>query len=230
MPTPRCLAEVCRARHFRHDDGHVHLPPADGGCGAAGRRHGGSGRRRNRSRLFCVRIGTGGRWRSVRLVCATTRFRHRTTRLRPSGACRFRRCSPRSAAGLGPGSSGLLVLDWWQGNRSTLGRSDLSGLLVGATLNTRAEEVFHALVEATAFGHAGDHRVVHGPAAAGRIDRRRRRPHPQRHADADLRGRDGQVDCRCRCAAGVRPGRGDARRGCRRRSGRHRGVACDVLR
>jgi L-ribulokinase len=56
------------------------------------------------------------------------------------------------AAGLGPGQSGLLALDWWQGNRSTLGRSDLSGLLVGATLNTRAEDVFHALIEATAFG------------------------------------------------------------------------------
>lgn len=56
------------------------------------------------------------------------------------------------AKGLGPGHSGLLVLDWWQGNRSTLGRSDLSGLVVGATLSTRAEEVFHALIEATAFG------------------------------------------------------------------------------
>jgi L-ribulokinase len=56
------------------------------------------------------------------------------------------------AEGFGPGSSGLLVLDWWQGNRSTLGRSDLSGLIVGATLSTRAEEVFHALIEATAFG------------------------------------------------------------------------------
>lgn len=56
------------------------------------------------------------------------------------------------AEGFGPGSSGLLVLDWWQGNRSTLGRSDLSGLVIGATLSTRAEEIFHALVEATAFG------------------------------------------------------------------------------
>jgi L-ribulokinase len=56
------------------------------------------------------------------------------------------------ATGLGPGNSGLLALDWWQGNRSTLGRSDLSGLLLGATLSTRAEDVFHALVEATAFG------------------------------------------------------------------------------
>ena len=56
------------------------------------------------------------------------------------------------AEGFGPGSSGLLALDWWNGNRSTLGRADLSGLLVGMTLNTRAEEIFHALVEATAFG------------------------------------------------------------------------------
>ena len=53
---------------------------------------------------------------------------------------------------LAPGGSGLLALDWWNGNRSTLGRSDLSGLLLGATLGTRAEHVFHALVEATAFG------------------------------------------------------------------------------
>ncbi|HZB26121.1 MAG TPA: FGGY-family carbohydrate kinase, partial [Vicinamibacterales bacterium] len=47
---------------------------------------------------------------------------------------------------------GLLALDWWNGNRSTLGRSDLSGLVIGLTLNTRPEEIFHALVEATAFG------------------------------------------------------------------------------
>jgi L-ribulokinase len=56
------------------------------------------------------------------------------------------------AEGLGPGSSGVIALDWWNGNRSTLGRSDLSGLLIGATLNSRAEEIFHALIEATAFG------------------------------------------------------------------------------
>ena len=53
---------------------------------------------------------------------------------------------------LQPGGSGLLALDWWNGNRSTLGRSDLSGLIVGLTLNTRAEDIFHALVEGTAFG------------------------------------------------------------------------------
>ena len=56
------------------------------------------------------------------------------------------------AEGFGPATSGLLALDWWNGNRSTLGRSDVSGLMVGATLSTRPEEIFHALIEATAYG------------------------------------------------------------------------------
>lgn len=51
-----------------------------------------------------------------------------------------------------PGESGLLALDWWNGNRSVLVDADLSGLLIGMTLTTRAEEVYRALVEATAFG------------------------------------------------------------------------------
>jgi L-ribulokinase len=51
-----------------------------------------------------------------------------------------------------PGQTGLLALDWWNGNRSTLVDVDLSGLLVGATLSTRAEDIYRALVESTAFG------------------------------------------------------------------------------
>ena len=51
-----------------------------------------------------------------------------------------------------PGASGLLALDWWNGNRSVLVDADLSGLLVGATLATTPEEIYRALVEATAFG------------------------------------------------------------------------------
>lgn len=58
----------------------------------------------------------------------------------------------RRAASLAPGQSGLLALDWWNGNRSILMDAELSGLLVGATLNTRPEEVYRALIEATAFG------------------------------------------------------------------------------
>jgi L-ribulokinase len=58
----------------------------------------------------------------------------------------------REAAALRPGESGLLALDWWNGNRSVLVDADLSGLLVGATLRTRAPEIYRALIEATAFG------------------------------------------------------------------------------
>ena len=58
----------------------------------------------------------------------------------------------REAAKLSPGESGLLALDWWNGNRSTLVDVDLTGLLVGATLATKAPEIYRALIEATAFG------------------------------------------------------------------------------
>lgn len=56
------------------------------------------------------------------------------------------------AARLRPGQSGLLALDWWNGNRSILMDAELSGLIVGFTLASRPEEVYRALVEATAFG------------------------------------------------------------------------------
>lgn len=56
------------------------------------------------------------------------------------------------AAALRPGESGLLALDWWNGCRSVLMDSDLSGLLIGATLGTRPHEIYRALIEATAFG------------------------------------------------------------------------------
>ena len=56
------------------------------------------------------------------------------------------------ASALCPGESGLLALDWWNGNRSILVDADLSGLLVGLTLATTAPEIYRALLEATAFG------------------------------------------------------------------------------
>lgn len=56
------------------------------------------------------------------------------------------------AARLKPGESGLLALDWWNGNRSVLVDVDLTGLLLGMTLLTRAEEIYRALIEATAYG------------------------------------------------------------------------------
>jgi L-ribulokinase len=58
----------------------------------------------------------------------------------------------REAAKLAPGQSGLVALDWMNGNRSVLVDVDLSGLILGATLATKAPEIYRALIEATAFG------------------------------------------------------------------------------
>jgi L-ribulokinase len=51
-----------------------------------------------------------------------------------------------------PGAHGLLALDWWNGNRSVLVDVDLTGVLLGATLATKAEDIYRALIEATAYG------------------------------------------------------------------------------
>ena len=51
-----------------------------------------------------------------------------------------------------PGDSGLLALDWWNGNKTPYVNGDLSGVLLGLTLHTRPEEIYRALIEANAFG------------------------------------------------------------------------------
>lgn len=56
------------------------------------------------------------------------------------------------ASRLQPGESGLLALDWWNGNRSVLVDADLTGMILGMTLQTKPEEMYRALIEATAFG------------------------------------------------------------------------------
>ena len=56
------------------------------------------------------------------------------------------------AARLGPGESGLLALDWNNGNRTVLVDPRLTGLILGQTLHTTRAEVYRALMEATAFG------------------------------------------------------------------------------
>jgi L-ribulokinase len=57
-----------------------------------------------------------------------------------------------AAAKLAPGESGLLALDWNNGNRTVLVDQRLTGLLLGQTLYTTPAEVYRALIEATAFG------------------------------------------------------------------------------
>ena len=56
------------------------------------------------------------------------------------------------AAALSVGESGLLALDWWNGNRSVLVNASLSGMILGLTLGTKPEEIYRTLLEATAFG------------------------------------------------------------------------------
>lgn len=51
-----------------------------------------------------------------------------------------------------PGATGLLALDWNNGNRTILVDARLTGLLVGQTLHTEAHEIYRAYIEATAFG------------------------------------------------------------------------------
>ena len=53
---------------------------------------------------------------------------------------------------LKPGHSGLLALDWWNGNRSILCDYDLTGMILGLTIASRPEEIYRALIEATAYG------------------------------------------------------------------------------
>ncbi len=50
------------------------------------------------------------------------------------------------------GESGLVALDWWNGNRSILNDSSLSGMILGLTLRTKPEEIYRALLESCAYG------------------------------------------------------------------------------
>ncbi len=56
------------------------------------------------------------------------------------------------AEALAPGQSGLLALDWNNGNRTILVDQRLTGLILGQTLHTTRAEIYRALIEATAFG------------------------------------------------------------------------------
>jgi L-ribulokinase len=58
----------------------------------------------------------------------------------------------RQAAKLKPGESGLVALDWNNGNRTVLVDQRLTGLMMGQTLHTTPAEIYRALIEATAFG------------------------------------------------------------------------------
>src|SRR5699024_7849854 len=58
----------------------------------------------------------------------------------------------KQAAAYQPAGSGVLALDWWNGKRTTLVDADLSGLILGLSLQTTPEEIYRALMESIAFG------------------------------------------------------------------------------
>jgi L-ribulokinase len=72
-------------------------------------------------------------------------------RMEPGGGVQHDRLGEEASA-LKPGESGLLALDWNNGNRSTLADPKLTGMILGLSLHTSPAEMFRALVEATAFG------------------------------------------------------------------------------
>lgn len=82
---------------------------------------------------------------------------------------------------LKPCESGLMALNWWNGNRSPLMDGDLSGVILGLTLHTKPEEIYRALAEAMAFNFrwiveklAKQGLAVHQVLAGGGIPRKNR--------------------------------------------------------
>lgn len=72
--------------------------------------------------------------------------------IQPLGKAGTHEALSAAAAKITPGESGLLALDWNNGNRTILVDQRLTGLLLGQTLYTTPAEIYRALVEATAFG------------------------------------------------------------------------------
>ena len=117
-----------------------------------GARHVRRGRRRHRRRAC-------GATRPGRAASATSSPGSSTPRARRRTRERGRRAGSACtsyltalAAAQPVGEHGLVALDWTSGNRSVLVDHDLSGVIVGLTLATRPEDVYRALLEATAFG------------------------------------------------------------------------------
>ena len=114
------------------------------------------------------------------------------------------------AAALAPGESGLVALDWNNGNRTILVDTRLTGLILGQTLHTTRAEIYRALIEATAFGARAiiERMQEYGVAdRARRLLRRHRRE--ERPVHADLRRRHRPADADRRIAANARPRRRD---------------------
>ena len=110
--------------------------------GAAARDHG------RRARRHPARAATATRPGRPRSATCSRGSCRRSRRPAPST-----RRSSSAAAAIGPGASGLVALDWWNGNRTILADADLSGALFGLTLQTTREQIYRALLESIAFGN-----------------------------------------------------------------------------
>ncbi len=179
-------------------------------------------RRQHPAGLFRAGSRPVGRGRHLQLVC----------QLHPAAAARRparTRRSRAAAAKLKPGESGLLALDWNNGNRTILVDQRLTGLLLGQTLYTTPAEIYRALIEATAFGALTIINRFEEYGVKVEPDRQLRRHRREEPAgDADLRGRDGPADEDFALGADLRARRGHRRGGRGRRvRGLRRGAEGD---
>ena len=146
-------------------------------------------RRRHHRRAVGLRGRPARRRRHLRLVRRPPRCRRRTPPRRPRAGISVHELLTELAATQAVGEHGLVALDWHSGNRSVLVDHELSGLIVGQTLATRPEDIYRALLEATAFGTRMIIETFQRGRRPGHRAHRRRRPAQERAADADLRRR-----------------------------------------
>lgn len=103
-------------------------------------------------------VGDGFAWFAE--TCAPAAYRQEAD----ARGISLHRLLSEKAAALAPGENGLVALDWWNGVRSTLMDFDLSGLMVGLTLDTTPEALYRAMIESTAYGA---NRIIQSMEQAG---------------------------------------------------------------
>ncbi len=115
--------------------------------------------------------------------------------LQPGGKAGTHEALTAGAAKLKPGESGLLALDWNNGNRTILVDQRLTGLLAGQTLYTTPAEIYRALVRSHGIRRADHHQSLRGIRREDRAGRQLRRHRGKKSGrDADLCGRNGPPD------------------------------------
>ena len=125
-------------------------------------------RRRHHPRPLGLRGRAERRRRHLQLVRHHAASRRRTPTRPPSRGLSVHELLTEKAATQAVGEHGLVALDWHSGNRSVLVDHELSGLVLGQTLATRPEDIYRALLEATAFGTRHDRRDLRGGRRPGR--------------------------------------------------------------